>query len=92
MRLRQAREAVLEHDVACGECDIRRRVRCAEGHALIRVLWAADGDVAAESARTRQPDPGPTLFDMGWLSMAAPASAASLAAGQPGQAARSNAG
>ena len=44
-KLREAQEATRAHDRACDTCDVRRHVRCTEGHALVRAIWAADSAV-----------------------------------------------
>jgi hypothetical protein len=65
----EAHAAVEAHDQGCGECDVRRHRRCEQGMALVRASWAAQKAVDDELARQREPDPGPTLSDFGYLSL-----------------------
>ncbi len=84
--LREAQEAARAHDRSCGTCNVRRRVRCGEGMALVRAIWAADGAVRDAWAASRRPGPGqqvPDLLDLGYLSL--PADDATAAIGRDGR-------
>lgn len=38
----QASVNLREHDRSCPVCNVRKRVRCAAGQALVRLCWAAE--------------------------------------------------
>lgn len=50
----EAKAAIEAHDQACEVCDVRRRVRCDLGMALVHAYRAADHAVAEENAAARR--------------------------------------
>ena len=64
-KLRETQEAARAHDRDCGTCDVRRRVRCDEGHALVRAIWAADNAVREAFAASHQQAPDQGALDLG---------------------------
>ena len=64
-KLREAQEMTRAHDRACGTCDVRRRVRCDGGHALVRAIWAADSAVREAFAASHKPPEDQGALNLG---------------------------
>jgi hypothetical protein len=63
-KLREAQESARAHDQACGTCDVRRRIRCGEGMALVHAIWAADSAVREAFAAGHRPAPDQGMLDL----------------------------